>query len=228
VDLRGTTHSTISAHLRSAGMIKTMTGLWRGLISALAVFGTVIAIILFTPVTVPWAGWLASPWLDSQGEVLVVLTGSQLRSGMLGESSYWRAAYTALIYREGGVRKIFISGGSDPILPPIAEEMRRYLVASGVPPEIIVVETASLNTRGSAQNLSRLLAGEAGVKVLVTSDYHVYRSRRFFEKAGIKLAVRPVADAGKRGSTLNGRWSAFCDLALETTKIIYYRLQNTL
>jgi uncharacterized SAM-binding protein YcdF (DUF218 family) len=205
-----------------------MSSLWRALKSGLILFGAAMAIILFTPVTVYWAGWLASPWMDPHGEVLVVLTGSQLRNGMLGESSYWRAYYTVLIYREGGVRKIFISGGSAPPLPPIAEEMRRYLIASGVPPEIITVESASLNTRGSAQNLSLLLTGEPGGKVLVTSDYHVYRSRRFFEKAGMALSVRPVADAGKRGSVLSGRWGAFCDLTEETSKIIYYWLQNKL
>ena len=187
-----------------------------------------MAIILFTPVTVVWAGWLASPWEDPHGDVLVVLTGSQLRSGMLGTSSYWRAAYTALIYREGGVRKIFISGGSEPYLPPIAEEMRRYLVASGVPAGIIVTETASTNTHSSANNLRTLLAAEPGQKVLVTSDFHVYRSRRFFKRAGIDLSIRPVADAGKRGSSVEGRWSAFYDLTLETAKIAYYGTRGEL
>lgn len=205
-----------------------MMRLWRRLVWLSAVFGAAMAIILFTPVTVPWAGWLASPWEDPRGEVLVVLTGSQLRSGMLGSSSYWRAVYTALIYREGGVRKIFISGGSGPFLPPIAEEMRKYLVASGVPDGIIVTETASTNTQGSAANLRAMLAVEPGRKVLVTSDYHVYRSRRFFQRAGIDVLVRPVADAGKRGSNVEGRWEAFCDLSLETAKIVYYRMRGAI
>ena len=205
-------------------IVRTMSRLERWLVRIFAVLGAALAVILFTPMTVYWAGWLASPWEDARGEVLVVLTGSQLRSGMLGESSYWRASYTTLIYREGGVRKIFISGGSGPYLPPIAEEMRRYLVAGGVPPEIIVTETASQNTSDSAKNLRAQLAAEPGRKVLVSSDYHVYRARRFFQTAGIDLAVRPVADAGKRGSSIPGRWSAFCDLSLETAKILYYSL----
>lgn len=209
-------------------MIKTMMRLRRWLIRGLAIFGAGVAIILFTPVTVSWAGWLASPWEDPHGEVLVVLTGSQLQNGRLGISSYWRASYTALIYREGGVRKIFISGGSGPALPQIAEEMRRFLVASGVPAEIIVTETASTNTQGSANNLRTMLAVEPGRKVLVTSDFHVYRSRRFFKRVGLDLSVRPVADAGKRGSSVEGRWSAFCDLTLETAKLAYYGMRGEL
>lgn len=187
-----------------------------------------MAMILFTPLTVWWAGWLASPWEDARGEVLVVLTGSQLRSGMLGGSSYWRAVYTSLFYREGGVRKIFISGGSGPLLPPIAEEMRRYLVASGVPADKIATETESTNTQSSVRNLKTILAAEPGRKVLVTSDYHVYRARRFFQQAEMEIAVRPVADAGKRGSSVEGRWEAFCDLSTETAKILYYRLRGEL
>lgn len=187
-----------------------------------------MAIILFTPVTAAWAQWIASPWEESRGEVMVVLAGSQLRNGMIGYSSYWRSVYSALIYREGGVQKIIISGGGGPLTPPIAEEMRKYLVASGVPNEIIVTETESTNTQGSATHLRKWLATDPRKQVLVTSDYHVYRASRFFRRAGIDIAVRPVPDAGKRGSGVEGRWGAFCDLSVETAKIVYYLMRGEL
>lgn len=205
-----------------------MMRLWQWVVRLTSVFGLVVGIILFTPVTVAWAQWIASPWEESRAEVVVVMAGSQLRNGMLGYSSYWRSVYSALIYREGGVRKIIISGGSGPLLPPIAEEMRKYLVASGVPNEIIVTETESTNTQGSVDRLRTLLAADPRKTVLVTSDYHVYRASRFFRRAGINMAVRTVPDAGKRGSSVEGRWGAFCDLSVETAKIVYYLMRGEL
>jgi uncharacterized SAM-binding protein YcdF (DUF218 family) len=104
--------------------------------------------------------------------------------------------------------------------------MRDFLVAHGVPAEQIVTETGSRNTRESALAAAGFLRGLPGRRVLLTSDYHLYRSRRAFAKAGVEVAVRALPDVRKRGGAATGRWSAFQDLCLESAKIAYYRWQG--
>ena len=91
-----------------------------------------------------------------------------------------------------------------------------------VPAEIVVTEEAAKSTRESALYVARLLSGEAGSKVLMTSDYHMFRAVRTFRKAGIEVSPRPIPDALKRYGTYSKVWSAFLDEASESVKIVYY------
>jgi len=87
--------------------------------------------------------------------------------------------------------------------------MRSLLIAEGVPPEVVVVEESAQSTRDSALNVRRLLSGEAGSKVLMTSDYHMFRAVRTFRKAGLEVSPRPIPDALKRYGTYPRVWPAF-------------------
>lgn len=104
----------------------------------------------------------------------------------------------------------------------IAPPMRDFLVCHGVPAGAIAIEDASTSTREQALNVKRLLAGTPGVKVLLTSDYHMFRARRAFLKAGLDVRPRPFPDARKQCSHFPGRWSAFVGVVVETAKIVYY------
>jgi uncharacterized SAM-binding protein YcdF (DUF218 family) len=106
--------------------------------------------------------------------------------------------------------------------------MRDFLVGQGVPGERIRVETASRNTRESAAAMARILAADGGRKVLLTSDYHMFRSRRMFARAGLPVATLPVPDARKRGGHWRTRWPAFLDVAEEMTKIVWYGVRGML
>lgn len=187
--------------------------------------GAVVALVLLTPLTVAWGGWLANPWQNGQGDVLIVLGGSAV-DDMLGESSYWRSIYAVRFYRAGGVRGIYLTGG--PPERPVAESMRLFLIASGVPAPLIHTETASSSTRENALFLAPLLARDPGRYVLLTSDYHMFRARRVFERAGITTHPHPIPDARKRGQTIRGRWAAFYDLVSESSKVAYYFTQGWL
>jgi len=48
----------------------------------------------------------------------------------------------------------------------------------------VVAENYSRSTRENALNTARLLAGDTGTLVLMTSDFHMYRALRAFRKAG--------------------------------------------
>src|SRR5689334_2043149 len=80
--------------------------------------GLLVLVVSLTPVVKIFA-WMLDGGGDyhAKGDVLVLLSGSTLESGIMGESSYWRAVYAVQAWREGGFQKIVITGGSDPSSP---------------------------------------------------------------------------------------------------------------
>ncbi len=188
----------------------------------LTALGLLMVAVTFTPLVSWWARVLAGPWNDPAGEIVVVLTGSVTSPGILGESSYWRAVYAVYVYQEGrGVQQILVSGGGTEETP-YAETVQRFLVAGGVPAGVIRTETLSKSTRESALEVTRLLRDTPGRKILLTSDYHMFRAARAFRKAGLVFEPRPFPDALKRANSWLQRWPVFLDLVTETTKIGYY------
>lgn len=196
---------------------------WLG--RGLAAAGLLFLVISFTPLTAWWAQALARPWEDPRGDVLIVL-GSDRVDDMIGYSSYWRSVYAVWAYREGGFRRVVLSGG--PGGAAVAAAMRDFLVASGVPSEAILVETESASTRENALRTAELLRGEPGRSVLLTSDFHMYRAYRCFRRAGLDVVAVPVPDVLKRSTRWYRRWTAFVDLAVETAKVVDYWWQGWL
>ncbi len=195
---------------------------WRVCVRALAVLGLALVLVTCTPLVGWWAVELAGPWTDARGDVLIVLTGNVLSNGIIGETSYWRSAYTVMTWREGGWRQVIVSGGGGGAALPVGEAMKIFLVSGGIPPGAIVTDSASLSTRESALNLARILAQTPGRKILLTSDYHMFRALRALRKTGVMVIPRPIPDGAKRAGTWNLRWEVFQDLAVETSKIVYY------
>lgn len=192
---------------------------------AMAGIGALLTIVTVTPLVPWWARKLAGPWNDPRGEVLIVLSGSPANAEVIGESSYWRSAYAVLAYREGGFREIILTGGGSTSIP-VAASMGAFLESQGVPSNLIVLETRSTSTRENALYTKPLLSGSTGRTVLLTSDFHMFRARRAFQKLGINVLPRPIPDAIKRGTTWRGRWPGFLDLTSETVKIGYYYVRG--
>jgi uncharacterized SAM-binding protein YcdF (DUF218 family) len=204
-----------------------MSRLWAGLRTVALLLGITMIVVTVTPVVDGLGALLAGRWDEARGDTLIVLTGSSLENGVIGESSYWRSVYAVLFWREMQYRTIWITGHGDGARTA-AELMRDFLVGQGVPGERIRVETASRNTRESAAAMARILAADGGRKVLLTSDYHMFRSRRMFARAGLPVATLPVPDARKRGGHWRTRWPAFLDVAEEMTKIVWYGVRGML
>jgi uncharacterized SAM-binding protein YcdF (DUF218 family) len=182
-------------------------------------------VVTVTPVVSWWAGVLAGPWEDPTGDVLIVLGGSLLDNGLMGQSSYWRSVYALSAWREGEFHRVILSGGG-PDGHSIASAMRDFLESHGVPRAAIEVETQSRSTHENALRVAELLAGAQGRKVLLTSDYHMFRAHRAFTKAGLEVLPRPFPDARKRAVGWIGRWTVFLELVQETIKIGYYRARG--
>jgi len=196
----------------------------RRLIATLLV-GTSLLVfaVMFTPLAPWWARKMAGSWNDPTGDVLIVLAGSGLEDGVLGASSYWRSVYAVRAYRQAPYAKVVVSGGG-PTHPGMA--MRDFLICQGVPADRIVVDDRATSTHENALYVTQLVAKTPGRKVLLTSDYHMYRAQRAFTKAGLATLPHPFPDAIKRSASRTERWPIFFDLCSETAKSAYYYVRG--
>ena len=181
----------------------------------LAAVGLLLVVVTLSPVVRWWTNWLAGPWENVRGDVLIVLA-SDGDAGMVGELSYWRAVHAVWAWRTGGWQEMIVSGGGG------AQAMRDFAVAQGVPAQAIRVEGRSGSTRENAVFTAKLLGPDVRKKVLMTSDYHMFRAVRAFRKAGLDVRTIPVPDAGKHWNSYAMRWPVFIGLLVETAKICVY------
>lgn len=193
----------------------------RWTVRVLAAIGFLFVLVTVTPIDRWWIGKLAGPWNDPKGDVLVVL-GSDSVQDVIGWSSYWRSVYAVRAWREGGFRDVVVCGGSVNGEVPVAERMREFMVSQGIPAAAIRVEGASHSTRENALDTKAILETLPGRKVLITSDYHMFRACRVFRKAGIAIEPRPFPDGGKEISDWRNRWPVFLGLCVEAVKTGYY------
>jgi uncharacterized SAM-binding protein YcdF (DUF218 family) len=65
-----------------------------------------------------------------------------------------------------------------------------------------------------------------GKKVLLTSDFHMYRAIRVFRKQGIEATPMLVPDVLRSAEHWIGRFPAFETMLVESARIAYYRLRG--
>ncbi|MGH9722125.1 MAG: YdcF family protein [Bryobacteraceae bacterium] len=193
----------------------------RPVVRFLAGVGLLFITVTVSPLVKWWAMALAEPWEQPRGEVMVILGGSTLEDGIIGASSYWRSVYAVRAFQEGGVQRVIVAGGGS-FETPISKPIRDFIACSGVPVELIEIETKSKSTRENALFLKEKLAELPGRKVLLTSDYHMFRASRVFRKAGMEVLPRPFPDGAKAANCWYCRWAVFVTLVTESMKIAYY------
>src|SRR5579862_4676718 len=95
---------------------------FRVVINLLACLGAVLVVVTVLPPR--WyVNALAGPWNDPTGAALIVLGNDNLDVGILGQGSYWRSVYAVLVWRQGGFRRMILSGEESITLP-----MRDFVV----------------------------------------------------------------------------------------------------
>jgi len=206
--------------------MRHLPAIWQWFSRLARCIGIAFLLVTLTPLVFWWATALAGPWNDPHGDVLIVLTGSVLDERTIGMNSYWRAVSASHVFLDEHFQEMIISGGGGDATPS-AVPMRDFVIAQGVAPSAVHLETASRNTHDSAQFVGALLRADPGRYtsrrlVLLTSDYHMFRSSRVFRQAGVLVAPRPIPDARKRYRNLLDRWGIFGELLIETAKIGYY------
>jgi len=188
---------------------------------ALALLGLMLLVVTATPVGSWYARTLAGPWHDPDGDILILLGADDPNDGYIGAATYWRSVYGVRAWREGHFRTIVVCGGLG-----IAESMRDFLLFEQVPADKIVLENRSVSTRENALFAAALLNKMPGRKILLTSDFHMYRSFRAFKRVGVEVEPRPIPYALKLGTDWTQRWQVFVGLLMETAKILVYRLRG--
>ena len=141
-----------------------------------------------------------TPPAEVSGDVIIVLGGGVTLdtpnlggSGHLGGSSANRLLTGLQLHHKLGV-PIIISGGQVFATGGVeAEVARRILLSLGVPDDKIIAETASLNTGDNARKTAAILSRRGFARpILVTSAFHMERSVRQFEKAGVAVLPYPT------------------------------------
>jgi uncharacterized SAM-binding protein YcdF (DUF218 family) len=185
----------------------------------LAAIGLITLLVSSTPVVSWWARAYSGPVEQPKGDVLILLSAAGDDNGGISYSSYWRARQALLTWQTGGFKNIVISGGGGP-------GILNFLSAYGVPRQVMVAEWRSTSTRENAIETARLIQEMPGKKVLLTSDFHMYRAMRVFRKLGIQVTPMPAPDVLHATEHWNGRFSAFEIMLVESAKILGYSLRG--
>ena len=182
-----------------------------------------LLVVQFSPV-IPWyTHALAGSFDDPDGDILIVLSADEMPDGLIGPSSYLRAIYAVRVWREGHFKAIVVSGGHmSGSHMSLAASIGEFLAGYGIPKDRIFLEERSVSTRENALFTHELIASWPGRKVLLTSDYHMFRARRAFEAAGLSVAPRPFPDILKWWNGPVNRIPEAWTLLIETVKIAGY------
>ncbi len=187
------------------------------------VFTVLMLVVQFSPLAPWYARTLAGSWTDPDGDILIVLSADEQPEGFAGPASFGRALYAIRVWREGHFRAVVVSGGrTHGAAISLAAAIGDFLVAYGVPRDQVFLEERSTSTRENALFTSRMIASWPGRKVLLTSDYHMFRARHAFEAAGLTVEPRPFSDVLKRWNNPVYHLPEAWNLALETVKIGWY------
>ena len=104
-----------------------------------------------------------------------------------------RLLNTIDLYHKKRIKKIIITGASGSMVSELieADYIKKYLLNTGVPESDIITETRSKNTYENAKFTKKIIE-KINKKsnpscLLITSDYHMRRSIKCFEKAQLKV-----------------------------------------
>jgi uncharacterized SAM-binding protein YcdF (DUF218 family) len=182
--------------------------------------GLITVLVISTPIVAWWAQAYSGPIEQPKGDILILLSAAaDDKYGGISYSSYWRARQALLAWQTGGFKKIVICGRGDP-------GILNFLLADGIPREAFITERRSVSTRENAIETARLIQNLPGKKVLLTSDFHMYRAIRVFRKLGIEAAPMAVPDVLHSTEHWNGRFQAFETMLSESAKIVYYAIRG--
>ena len=165
--------------------------------------------------------------------VAIILGGGMIRSNQedtsrinVGESAD-RFIQPALLFKQGKVDKILITGGNTSIgnlkidQSNETAQVKRLLIALGIPKEKIFTETQARNTHENAVNSKRMIDSLhlKGPFLLVSSAFHMRRAMACFTKSGI--ACTPYVVDSKKKDTQLGVLECIIPSEKELFKVAY-------
>ncbi|MCL2545080.1 MAG: YdcF family protein [Clostridia bacterium] len=137
---------------------------------------------------VGWVVYTGSSLPPQEPTDAIIVLGAQVRpDGTLSEMLRRRLVLTRDEYFRNP--QLIIACGAQGDNEPVAEgiAMREWLIAQGVPPEDVLAETESYNTRENLLNAKAMMEERGlGRALIVTSDYHVGRAIATSRRLGME------------------------------------------
>lgn len=137
-------------------------------------------------------------------EIGIVLTGVTNLNKTAHDRTFFnkgadRATHAVQLYKLGKIKKILITGGQglNPTNPYAeAELLANFMLIAGVPEKDIIIENKAVNTRENAVFTKSMLE-DIGFDfnsntLLITSAFHMKRSKGCFDKVEIPTVTFPV------------------------------------
>ena len=136
---------------------------------------SVLAIVIVSGSSVP----------DSGADYVIVL-GAQVRGDKPSHNLVTRLRKACQYLEENKDTKVIVSGGKGPGENiSEAEAMKAYLINKGIEEERIIMEDKSANTDENIKFSKELISDKDSKVVIVTNNFHVYRSIKIAKKQGI-------------------------------------------
>ena len=137
-------------------------------------------------------------------DVIVVL-GAAEYNGRPSPVLRARLDHALKLWREGYARQIMTTGGAGGDAR-YTEAMvgRDYLVQSGVPSELIILEDDSETTAQTITMVSEIMRRmQLRSAILVSDGYHIFRAKRMLENSGVRVYGSPRAAREESGWRLH-------------------------
>jgi len=137
-------------------------------------------------------------------EVGIVLTGVTNLNKTTDDRTFFdrgadRATHAMQLYKEGKIKKILITGGEAFFSAndnKEAELLANFMYLAEVPREDVIIESKAVNTRENALFAKEKLMAEGydldSTYLIITSAFHMKRSKACFDKIGMKTDTYPV------------------------------------
>lgn len=132
-----------------------------------------------------------------EGTAIVALAGNAGKSGVITGETEARIKRAVELYEAGAAPILVVTGGTGESgsNPPVAETMRDFAIAAGVPEEAILVEGASHSTLQNALFTADLEGiDKTQPIIIVTHRYHLPRANASFRWAGFETVMNEAAD----------------------------------
>jgi vancomycin permeability regulator SanA len=128
-----------------------------------------------------------------QADVAVVFGAEVHNNGLPSTSLTDRVNTAVALYKEGLVKRLFVSGGVGTSGYNEAIVMRNMAIKRGVPAERIAVDSNGVNTNATVADTVPFFGGDGWRRIIVVSQfYHLPRIKLAYERAGWNVITVPA------------------------------------
>jgi len=148
----------------------------------------------------PLPEFLAAPLIvkdkPRRAEAIVVLSGGWENAERLGKSTLERYKYGIKLFQDGYAPLLIFSGGNLDDRPAEADQMAEMALSNGFSYQAIISENSSATTWENVLFTKKILKEKRINRIiLVTSPYHMRRSKTMFEAKGVNVTALPVPNS---------------------------------